>query len=177
MKKGEWFTFHQQKREYVCTKEDLKTKAIFQHLLEHHFSDISIENGHIEKIESCSGVFQLLFHGDCGATFYTTGQLYYGFGSSICIGDVTNEKTTLDATSMFLSFLVSLMSFYGVSDLLQLGGNVEKFPVVELHFDDENVLSSVTNTETGMGFSVGNGYSFLSTSTETASMKKKKYKL
>lgn len=50
-----------------------------------------------------------------------------------------------------------------IIDLLNIGGNIENYPVVEITINSNNEISSITNPSTGMGFSIDKEYEFIST--------------
>lgn len=153
--KHEWLTYDKEREEYVCRKADNSKKALFDSLIERKMFIGSVEEGKIRSILSQSGVFQLLFFGKESSTFYTTNQLYYGFGYPLDIGFEDNISDTEKSAQNFVSFIVSLMKFYGIKDLLHFGGNIERLPVVEMTLNNNEIVS-ITNSDTGIGLFVTN---------------------
>lgn len=116
------------------------------------------EEGVIERIISQSGTFQLLFTCKIGSTFFTTGQIYYGFGYPLTIGKDAKTSVVALSAKRFTSFIVSLMKLYGINDLLKFGGNTDNLPVVEIELNNDNKITSITNPTTGMGLNISTEY-------------------
>ena len=75
-------------------------------------SQIDVNNGRIEQIISRSGVFQICFSSeDAGTYFFTTGQIYYGMGNPINIGNNASQSEKLEAAKAFQSFIDSPIPF------------------------------------------------------------------
>lgn len=148
--KHEWLTYDSNREEYICKKADNNKKDLFKFLIDRKILVGSIEEGKISSILSQSGVFQLLFQGVGSSTFYTTNQLYYGFGYPLDIGFNDNINDTKKSAKNFVSFIVSLMKFYGIKDLLHFGGNIERLPIVEMTLNNNEIIS-LTNLDTGIG--------------------------
>lgn len=87
-----------------------------------------------------------------------TGQIYYGFGYPIGIGSVDNKDSLKIAATAFQSFIISLMKFYNVTDLLHLGGNIEQYPIVEIELDKNNKIAQISSPVTGMGLKINDGF-------------------
>jgi len=158
--KSEWLTYDKELKEFKCARIDKKKKKIVQTIAESHISDIMIEEGNIECILSESGTIQLLFKGENITSFYLTGQIYYGFGYPLNIGDEKNIVTVKESSQKFTSFIVSLMHFYGTNDLLHFGGNINKLPIVNISLNN-NQVESITNMSTGLGLSIGKDYNIV----------------
>lgn len=156
-----WLLYNKKTNTYFCGDSNHQIKELYANASKRNF-DISINNGRIESITSGSGVFQLFFNSDGVGTFYNTGQIYYGFGYPIGIGDPENEENVKIATDAFQSFILSIMEFYGVTDLLELSGNVNKYPLVDINVSRKKV-TSITSLETGMGISIGEKYEIVNT--------------
>jgi hypothetical protein len=101
----------------------------------------------------------MLFTSKSASTFYMTShtQIFWEFG----IGNLEDIVGTTQSAKVFTSFIVSLMNFYKTDDLLNIGGNIENYPVVEITINSNNEISSITNPSTGMGFSIDKGYEFV----------------
>lgn len=155
----EWFIYDKKRKEYICNKVNKNKKKAFQTLID----DITFEKGNIQNITSQSGIFQLLFNGNFGTTFYTTNQIYYGFGYPLNIGNEEDIENCKKSAQSFTSFIVSLMKFYGIDDLLKFGGNVEKLPVVQVNMNSNNEIDLITNPITGIGLSITNEYDVINT--------------
>ena len=82
------------------------------------------------------------------------GQLYYGFGYQIDIGDSNNFDSVYKSSLSFQSFVLSLMKFYGIDYLLMFGGKVDKYLVVHINVNKNRVVT-ITSLETGIGLSIG----------------------
>ena len=157
----EWFSYNKKTGTYFCGKSKQNLKDLYKIASERNAFDVFVKNGQIESITSGSGVFQMFFNANGIGTFMNTGQIYYGFGDPIGIGDPNNLESVGIATNAFQSFILSIMKFYGVSDLLELSGNVDKYPLVDITVD-KNKVTSITSLETGMGISIGKEYKFIS---------------
>lgn len=156
-----WLTFDDEKDVYVSLKNEKKKHKRLEKLVKENRTNISIEEGNIESIESASGCFQLLFMGKSLSKYYITSQIYYGFGKPINIGDEKNVDNTKRSAGWFTSFIVSLMNFYGIDDLLQFGGKKDKLPVVEMSVSDNNEVRTITNPNTGLGLSITDKYNII----------------
>ena len=162
--KGEWFSYNSNKGEYICDKIEQNKLKLLETMIEQNVFSIEKLEGTIANIESRSGTFSLLFNGKCTSTFYTCGQqIYYGFGYPISIGDPSNIESTKRAAKTYTSFIVNLMKFYGIDDLLYFGGNIDKFPIVDVTLNN-NKVDLITNPNTGLGFSINEKYKFISLS-------------
>lgn len=159
-KKGLWLFFDKETLEYNCIKADKKQKKSINLLTKNNISDITKEEGSIEKIISHSNVFQLQFHSSQGTTFYTTNQIYYGFGYPLDNYEERGRRDIEKSAKMFTSFIVSLMKFYNIDDLLDFGINKESLPQVEITFNN-NMIETITNPITGLGLSIKNEYSII----------------
>lgn len=151
---NEWFSFNPDKNTYTCEKADDDKKEILKLLMETRKYDISIEDGTIEKVASESGVFSLRFKGKVWVTHFLCNQIYYGFGYPLGINSDYNEEDKKRAAKNFVQFIVSLMRFYKINDLLDFGVNKEKDLVVEITLEN-NKIKTITNTETGLGLKLG----------------------
>lgn len=161
-KDKEWLRYDKEKRKYVCDI-DKKGRKIIDLLISQNLSNIEVMDGKIESIVSRSGVFSMLFTSKSASTFYMTShtQIFWGFGSPINIGNPEDIVGATESAKVFASFIVSLMNFYKTDDLLNIGGNIENYPVVEITINNNNEISSITNPSTGMGFSIDKGYEFI----------------
>lgn len=163
--KGQWFSFHENTGKYSCEKADEHTKQLIKKAEEYNISNVTKAKGTIESIKSTSGVFQMLFQSEEGlSSFLTTGQVYWGFGNPINIGNNATESQKLEAAKMFTSFITSLMDFYGENDLLKLGGEIETYPKVEIALNHSNKIKSIINPSTGLGIGIGQSYEMFDTS-------------
>lgn len=162
---GQWILFNEERRRYSCEKADEYTKDLIKLAQEHNISNITIDNGTIESIASRSGAFSILFQNERGiGSFFTTGQIYYGFGHPINIGNSASKSEKLESAKTFTSFIVSLMKFLRTDDLLKLGGKIEEYPKVEITLNHSNKVTSIRNPATGLGLSIGQNYEILSSS-------------
>lgn len=160
--KGQWFLFNERTGKYSCQKADEHTKELIKKAEEYNVSRITKSNGTIESIKSTSGVFQILFQGENGlSSFLSTGQVYWGFGEPINIGNNATESERLESAKMFTSFITSLMDFYGEDDLLKFGGTIERYPEVEITLNHSNKINSIYNPNTGLGIRIGQNYEML----------------
>lgn len=150
---NEWFSFNQEKNTYTCEKANEDKKEILKLLMDTKKYDMSIEDGTIEKISSESGVFSLRFRGKVWVTHFLCNQIYYGFGYPLGISNNYNEEDKIKASKNFVQFIVSLMRFYKINDLLDFGVNKEKDLIVEITLDN-NKIKTITNTETGLGLKI-----------------------
>ena len=155
---GEWLSLNKETGLYICKKPDKKTRKVFDMLIEQNMFNGDKEEGVIEGILSQSGTFQLLFNCKFGATYFTTGQIYYGFGYPLTVGTNANPSDVALSAKKFTSFIVSLMKLYGINDLLKFGGNIDKLPVVKIELNNDNKITSITNQTTGMGLAIGTEY-------------------
>lgn len=163
--KGQWFSFNENTGRYSCQKADEHTKELIKKAEEYNISRVTKTKGIIESIKSTSGVFQMLILNENGpSSFFSTGQVYWGFGEPINIGNNATESQKLESATMFTSFITSLMDFYGEDDLLKLGGEIEKYPEVEITLNHSNKVNSICNSATGLGFRIGQNYEMLDTS-------------
>ena len=158
----EWLRYDKGKGKYICDI-DKKGRKIIDLLIAQNMSNIDVMDGKIENIVSRSGVFSMLFTSKSASTFYMTShtQIFWGFGSPINIGNPEDIVGATESAKVFTSFIVSLMNFYNTDDLLNIGGNIENYPVVEITINNNNEISSITNPSTGMGFSIDKGYEFV----------------
>lgn len=160
--KGQWFSFHKNTGKYSCEKADEHTKQLIKKAEEYNVSNVTKTNGTIESIRSASGVFQILFQSEDGlSSFFTTGQVYWGFGAPINLGNNASESEKVESAKVFTTFITSLMDFYGENDLLKLGGEVEKYPEVEITLNHSNKVKAITNPTTGLGVGIGQNYEIL----------------
>jgi len=156
---GEWFSFNEKTGRYSCEKADEYTKKLIKMAQEHKISTVTVDKGTIESITSRSGTFQILFEREKGgASFLTTGQIYWGFGHPIHIGDNASESEKIDSAKTFASFIVNLMKFCKEEDMLKLGGEVERYPEVEIMLNHSNKIKTITNATTGLGLGVERNY-------------------
>lgn len=159
---NEWFSYDLNKSEYTCDKIAKNKVELLESLIKNNISSMTKDEGEISNIESKSGIFSLLFNTESTSTFFLCGQqIYYGFGYPINIGDPNNIEYTKEAAKIYTSFVVSLMNFYGINDLLHFGGNTDKLPVVEINFNNNNEIQTITNPTTGLGFSINKGYNIV----------------
>lgn len=152
-----WFLYNKKNGTYFCSESNKQIKELYDIAAKKNPFDVFVKQGRIESIISGSGVFQVFFNSNGVGTFMNTGQIYYGFGEPIGIGDPNNGESVKIATSAFQSFILSIMEFYGVNDLLELSGNVDRYPLVDIIVDGRKV-TSITSLETGMGISIGKEY-------------------
>jgi len=108
-----------------------------------------------------------------GASYFTTNQIYYGFGHPLNIGDETNIPYVLEAASLFNSFLTSLLTFYHTNDLLNLGGKKDNHPKVSITLNKLHKITSITNPETMQGLILDKNYSLITNTEETKRTLKK----
>lgn len=159
---GEWFNLNKKTGLYMCQKPKQKTHDFFDNLVSQSICNVRKDEGIIEMMVSQSGTFQLLFTCNLGSAFYTTGQIYYGFGYPLTIGGSdANPRDIAYSAKMFTSFIVSLMRFYGVNDMLDFGGNKNNLPVVEIVLNEENKITTITNPINGMGLKIDTEYSIV----------------
>lgn len=156
--KNEWLIYDKDRVEYTCKKVNKKQKKMMDTLIKSNLSSISKEEGRIERIISQSGVFQLLFNSRGGITSFTTGQIYYGFGYPLDIGNEENTDEVEKSAKLFTSFIISLVKFYGINDLLDFGKNKDNPPLVEITINKNNEITSIVNPNTGIGLSVDEKY-------------------
>lgn len=162
--KSEWLYYDKNRGEYTCKNANKYQKKVLNSLIENNMSNISIMKGQIEKIESQSGVFQILFNSLDGATFFTTGQIYYGLEYPINVGNKMNTNDINDSARLFTSFILSIMKWYGVNDLLDFGRKKDNLPIVNIDVNINDEVDSITNIETGRGLSLGKEYEIVSLS-------------
>lgn len=157
----EWLKYDKEKELYVCQKKDKNLMKVLEQLIEYNLTEMDISVGEIRNIISESGVFLVSFWNNNRRACFTTGQIYYGFGHPINIGDENNTKGSQESARMFTSFIVSIMKFWGINDLLHLGGNIERYPQVEIRINDKNEVEEIVNPETGKGLAINNGYKII----------------
>lgn len=157
---NKWFSYDKKRSVYFCDESSQSVKELFSMAINRRISDVSIDKGSIESISSSSGVLQIFFKSNGLVTFMNTGQVYYGFGYPIGIGSTEDIEGIRIASLSFQSFILSIMKFYCVDDLLKLSGRVDKYPIVEVTFD-KNKVKSITSMETGMGLSIGKKYEII----------------
>ncbi len=159
---GKWLLLDPKKGMYLYKNAENETKELIKAAEKEHIDTISMDEGTIESIMSASSIFSILFKGNGGtSSSMQTGQLYYGFGSPINIGNNASQNKKLKSAKMFKSFIVCLMKLFNEKDLLKLGGNIEKYPEVEITLDHTNKVSSIRNPITGLGFSIGKSYEII----------------
>lgn len=164
-KEGQWMSFNAKTGTYSCQKADEDTKQLIKMAEERKISNVEVSKGTIERIRSESGVFTMLFEREeGGSSFFTTGQIYFGFGSPINIGNKATQSEKMESAKMFTSFIVSLMKFCNKEDLLKLGGEIERYPEVDITLDHSNKINSIRNATTGLGFSIGKNYEIIDSS-------------
>ncbi len=155
----EWFNQNKKTGLYMCEKPSQKARDFFDTLVSQNLYNVRKDDGSIEMIVSQSGTFQLLFTSKCGSVFFTTGQIYYGMGYPLTIGrGNANPRDTAFSAKMFTSFIVNLMKFYGINDLLDFGGNKDSLPIVEIGLNNANKITTITNPVSGMGLEIGSEY-------------------
>lgn len=158
----EWLLFNEKTETYSCQKADKHTKKLIKMTQEHNISNVTMDEGSIESVVSRSGVFNIWFQSkNTGSSCMTTRQVYWGFGKPINIGNNASDKEKLKSAEMFTSFIVSLMKFFNKDDLLKLGGDIEKYPEVEITFNHSNKVNSIRNPITGLGFRIGKNYEII----------------
>lgn len=156
---GQWLSFDKKLGIYSCKKADENIKTLIKYSQELNYSNVDVNDGVITSIVSQSGVFQMMFESQNNIiSFFSTGQVYYGFGYPINIGNNASESEKIKSAKMFTSFITSIMQFYGEGDLLKLGGEIEDYPNVEITLDERNRIKSITNSETKLGLIVGKSY-------------------
>lgn len=156
----ECLTFDEKNCEYTCKKMNRKTRELIDMVVEYKEFHCDKEEGIIECITSQSGTFQLLFTCKAGSTFFTTGQIYTGFGYPLSTRTPVHPDNEAKSARMFTSFIVSLMKLYGVQDLLQFGGVIDQLPEVEISIHNHKI-TTITNATTGMGLSIGADYEII----------------
>ena len=160
-KSGNWLAFNRKTERYTCEKADENLKKFIQMAQDYHVSAVDVNEGTIESIQSRSSVFSIMFQGKIGVSFFTTKQIYWGFGHPINIGNSNDKKGTLKSANMFTSFIVSLMKFFEKDNLLEIGGDIKKYPEVEITLDHSNRVSVIKNAVTGKGFCIGRNYEMI----------------
>lgn len=158
--KNEWFSYDKKQSVYFCDQSNQNVKELFSVAVNRKLPDISIDKGKIESISSGSGVLQIFFKSNGLGTFMNTGQVYYGFGYPIGIGSTEDKEGVKISSLAFQSFILCIMKFYGVDDLLELSGKIDKYPIVDITVDKNKVIS-ITSLETGMGISIGKSYEII----------------
>lgn len=158
--KNEWFSYNIKTSSYFCDQSSQSVKELFSMAVNKKIPDVSVNKGRIESISSGSGVLQIFFKSNGLGTFMNTGQVYYGFGYPIGIGSIEDKEIINSASLSFQSFILSIMNFYGVDDLLKLSGNIDKYPIVDITVY-KNKIKSITSFETGMGISIGKSYEII----------------
>lgn len=167
MKKVNGFHLTKKTGMYSCENADENTKKLIETAQKHNISKVTRNKGTIESIKSRSGVFSMLFLNENGpSSYFSTGQVYWGFGSPINMGNNASESEKLDSAKMFTSFIVSIMKFYQKSNLLELGGDIEKYPEVEIELNHSNKVNVIKNANTGVGFRIGKDYEIIDDKTE-----------
>lgn len=156
--KKHWLTYDNEKDEYICKKNNSKQIKLINSLIKTNTTNLSKKEGKIMSILSQNGVFNLLFSSSTSSAFFTTNQIYYGFGYPINIGNENDVANTKKSAQIFTSFIVSVMQFYGVNDLLKLGGRIDKFPLVSITVDQNNNVNSIYNLDTGIGLTINDNY-------------------
>lgn len=156
----EWFSYDKKRSVYFCDEASKSVKEVFSMAVSRRLPDVSIDKGRIESIASGSGVLQIFFKSNGLGTFMNTRQVYYGFGYPIGIGSTEDKEGIKSSSLSFQSFILSIMKFYGVTDLLKLSGKVDKYPIVDITFDKNKVIN-ITSLETGMGISIGKSYEII----------------
>ena len=155
---NKWFSYDKRTGKYFCDDAKEDVRKLFKTIVDNNLGDVSVNKGEIQSIESASGVFQIFFNSNGLGTFMNTGQIYYGFCYPIGIGSADNKESVKIAATVFQSFIISLMKFYNVTDLLCLGGKIEQYPVVEIELDKNNKISQISSLVTGMGLKINDGF-------------------
>lgn len=148
----EWLTYDQKTGKYICKKISKEEKSLINSAIESKLFGITKDEGSIINIVSQSGIFSMLFKSNRYSSFFTTNQIYFGFGYPINIGNPNNINDSKRASQVFASFILSLMKFYGINDLLDFGENKDRLPFVNAKIEDNKVLE-IANKDTGIGIS------------------------
>lgn len=160
---NEWFYLSKKEERYVCKVIDDNDpkREIMRISLKSFGIDGVKASGFIKNIRSASGIYSMFFDGDhLTSWFLCDKQIYWGFGDPITIGNADDKNEASKSAKDYQSFIVSLMEFYGINDLLLFGGKTDKLPIVELNFDNDMIVS-ITNPDTGLGFSLDDEYKFI----------------
>ena len=155
---GEYLYYSKEKEEYILLPSNTN---IIDKLLKSNLSNINKEEGYIQNIISQSGTFTILFEKGSLASSFIAGQIYWGFGSPIFIGNEKDIINSKKAARTFTTFIVNLMRLYGIDDLLDFGEVKDKFPIVDIKLNDKGDIISITNAKTGMGLSIGKEYNII----------------
>jgi len=110
--------------------------------------EAKIENrGIIRSIISQSGVFTIMIETEVFATFYVTGNVYFGFGYPlVCTGTELDERYVNLSANQFRTFIESILKIYKVNDLLLLGGNEkENYPKVKISLNSKGDVVAIGN--------------------------------
>ena len=145
---------------YFYDKMEPNLKKEF-HLAADINREVLIGKGKIERISSASGALIIFFSGEhYSYSMVSNGQIYYGMGYPIIIGSTSDKKIVMESSLSYQSFILAIMKFYEVDDLLELSGNVNNYPTVNITVDNGKVVN-ITSLETGMGFSIGKRYEII----------------
>lgn len=122
-KKNMEFYFNKEKKIYCCEKFNRKIERIIESC-----DWLYKEDAEINSIISASSTFSIVLNFESGTTTYIDGgQMYMGFGNPIFIGENATENEIDYSSKFFETFIVALMDFYGINDLLNFGGSEKNF--------------------------------------------------
>lgn len=159
--KSEWFFLEEKKDKYVCEFADNNQREAGRIIINRLGKNGRMDKGVIENVISRSGTYLMFFNGEHLTTYFLCErQIYWGFGDPINIGNSNDRKNSSVYANYYQSFIVSLMKFYGINDLLHFGGKIDNLPIVEVTFDNNEIVS-ITNPNTGLGFSINDKYKFI----------------
>lgn len=102
----------------------------------------------IESIKSQSDTFSIFLMNDGLGTFYVTGNVYYGFGYPLFTPSELKSDGIIRASLQYLTFIRSILKFYGTNDLMGLSKNSDiQYKKVSLVRDDNGYIIGIGNKE------------------------------
>lgn len=151
---------------YIVEKGLFKSRKKSEHEIE----------GNISSITSMSGTFGIQIDTEYFSTYFSTGQIYYGFGYPLTSSYQSNENAKTLSCDMFKSFIESILSFYNTNDLIDLGRTQKiEYPIVEVEFDDNGHINAIGSVVTNFYLVEGpNSYSIINKTEDLVMDEKKK---
>ena len=101
----------------------------------------------INTINFKDGEIRMVLETELGYKIYKTGKIDYMEG-------IKSRETA----HTYSSFIVSLMKLYNKKDLLLLGGNIEKYPEVDIKLNTDGSVKRLSNPYTGKSLYISNMY-------------------
>lgn len=111
---------------------------------------------HSTDKEECL-IDSILFKDGCAKIVLESPLSYRNIKTSLIDFDETVKSENRASASTYHSFVVSLMNFLNKKDILSLGGNIERYPEVDIKVCGNNV-KRLSNPYTGKSLYITNKY-------------------